>query len=63
MADDEAVLFTVGDENPFVAAVEDRDPGRRLRGRLVAPVTVWTASGADGPVGLTVSSVLMVKPT
>jgi flavin reductase (DIM6/NTAB) family NADH-FMN oxidoreductase RutF len=30
---------------------------RRLRGRLVAPVTLWTA---PGPAGLTVSSMLVV---
>jgi flavin reductase (DIM6/NTAB) family NADH-FMN oxidoreductase RutF len=42
--------------NPFATPEEDRVPVRRLRGRLVAPVTLWTA---PGPAGLTVSSVLV----
>jgi flavin reductase (DIM6/NTAB) family NADH-FMN oxidoreductase RutF len=42
--------------NPFATPEEDRAPVRRLRGRLVAPVTLWTA---PGPAGLTVSSVLV----
>ena len=48
--------------DPFVTAREDRAPVRRLRGRLAAPVTVWTALSAEGaPVGLTVSSVLAAE--
>jgi 3-hydroxy-9,10-secoandrosta-1,3,5(10)-triene-9,17-dione monooxygenase reductase component len=42
--------------DPFATPEEDRSPVRRLRGRLVAPVTLWTA---PGPAGLTVSSVLV----
>ncbi len=39
----------------------DRDPLRRLRGRMPAPVTVW-ASGVDtGRSGLTVSSVIVAN--
>ena len=46
--------------DPFV--FEADDPVRRLRGRLVAPVTVWTAQGADGRrAGITVSSVMVVE--
>jgi len=48
-------------ENPFVAPPEARDPARRLRGRLPAPVTVWTSGGGGGPVGLTVSSILVAE--
>jgi len=33
----------VGGQPPFAVPAERRDPARRLRGRLVAPVTVWTA--------------------
>jgi 3-hydroxy-9,10-secoandrosta-1,3,5(10)-triene-9,17-dione monooxygenase reductase component len=40
---------------------ERRDPTRRLRGRLVAPVTVWTAGRLPGGAGLTVSSVLVAE--
>lgn len=42
--------------DPFATPEQDRSPVRRLRGRLVAPVTLWTA---PGPAGLTVSSVLV----
>lgn len=46
-------------EHPFVPPVEERDPARRFRGRLVAPVTVWTAGAPDARRGLTISSVLV----
>ncbi len=42
--------------DPFATPEEHRSPVRRLRGRLVSPVTLWTA---PGPAGLTVSSVLV----
>lgn len=45
--------------NPFATPEPDRSPVRRLRGRLTAPVTLWTAPGAHGPAGLTISSVLV----
>ena len=49
----------IGDD-PFDMPPEERDPVRRLRGRLAAPVTVWTTAFADGrPTGITVSSVLI----
>jgi 3-hydroxy-9,10-secoandrosta-1,3,5(10)-triene-9,17-dione monooxygenase reductase component len=48
-------------DNPFVPPIDERDPARRLRGRLVAPVTLWTAGGADAAVGLTVSSLLVAE--
>lgn len=47
-------------ENPYVAPAELRDPVRRLRGRLTAPVTLWTAGSGAGRAGLTVASVLVV---
>jgi 3-hydroxy-9,10-secoandrosta-1,3,5(10)-triene-9,17-dione monooxygenase reductase component len=59
MDEDESVIFTAGAENPFLAPVEDRDPGRRLRGRLAAPVTLWTVAAGDERFGLTVSSTLV----
>ena len=46
---------------PFTVPSERRDPARRLRGRLVAPVTVWTAGQLPGGAGLTVSSVLVAE--
>lgn len=42
--------------DPFATPDPERSPVRRLRGRLPAPVTLWTA---PGPAGLTVSSVLV----
>ncbi|MFI5893172.1 flavin reductase family protein [Actinoplanes sp. NPDC051513] len=42
--------------DPFATPEEERSPVRRLRGRLAAPVTLWTA---PGPRGLTVSSMLV----
>ena len=49
------------DANPFLAPVGDRDPTRRLRGRLVAPVTIITAGAGDQQSGLTVSSLLVAE--
>ena len=51
----------VGSQPPFAVPPERRDPARRLRGRLVAPVTVWTAGHPPGGAGLTVSSVLVAE--
>jgi 3-hydroxy-9,10-secoandrosta-1,3,5(10)-triene-9,17-dione monooxygenase reductase component len=42
--------------DPFATPDEEKSPVRRLRGRLAAPVTLWTA---PGPAGLTVSSMLV----
>jgi 3-hydroxy-9,10-secoandrosta-1,3,5(10)-triene-9,17-dione monooxygenase reductase component len=39
----------IGGQPPFAVPPERRDPTRRLRGRLVAPVTVWTAGRRAGP--------------
>jgi 3-hydroxy-9,10-secoandrosta-1,3,5(10)-triene-9,17-dione monooxygenase reductase component len=51
----------VGGQPPFAVPPERRDPARRLRGRLVAPVTVWTAGRPPGGAGLTVASVLVAE--
>ncbi|MEU4242989.1 flavin reductase family protein [Actinoplanes sp. NPDC026619] len=42
--------------DPFATPEEAKSAVRRLRGRLAAPVTLWTA---PGPAGLTVSSMLV----
>lgn len=42
--------------DPFATPGEARSPARRLRGRLPAAVTLWTA---PGPAGLTVSSTVV----
>ena len=51
----------VGGQPPFAVPPERRDSARRLRGRLVAPVTVWTAGHPPVGTGLTVSSVLVAE--
>jgi len=48
--------MTIHHTDPFATPEPDRSPVRRLRGRLAAPVTLWTAAG---PAGLTVSSLLV----
>ena len=42
--------------DPFATPEQDKSAVRRLRGRLAAPVTLWTT---PGPAGLTVSSMLV----
>ena len=42
--------------DPFATPESDKSAVRRLRGRLAAPVTLWTA---PGPSGLTVSSIVV----
>ncbi len=54
--------MTIHTTHPFADPAGDRDPARRLRGRLGGVVTLWTHGDlADrGAVGLTVSSLLVV---
>jgi 3-hydroxy-9,10-secoandrosta-1,3,5(10)-triene-9,17-dione monooxygenase reductase component len=42
--------------DPFATPDQEKSAVRRLRGRLAAPVALWTA---PGPAGLTVSSMLV----
>lgn len=51
--------MTIHDQHPFLPPEGERDPLRRLRGRMPAPVTVWAAGSGADRVGLTVSSVLV----
>jgi hypothetical protein len=51
---------TIHGSDPFATPDAERSPVRRLRGRLPAPVTLWTAGTASARAGLTVSSVLVV---
>jgi 3-hydroxy-9,10-secoandrosta-1,3,5(10)-triene-9,17-dione monooxygenase reductase component len=48
--------MTIHTTDPFATPEEERSPVRRLRGRLPAAVTLWTA---PGPAGLTVSSTVI----
>jgi flavin reductase (DIM6/NTAB) family NADH-FMN oxidoreductase RutF len=47
--------------NPFLPDESDREPVRRFRGRLVAPVTVVTAAAGTRRAGLTVSSLVVIE--
>lgn len=50
------VLVTIHSTDPFATPEGEKSAVRRLRGRLAAPVTLWTTAG---PAGLTVSSTLV----
>jgi len=50
--------MTISPSDPFATPDHLRSPVRRLRGRLPAAVTLWTA---PGPAGLAVSSTLVVE--
>lgn len=47
--------------DPFETPAADRRIDRRLRARLVGPVTVWTAGTGTNRAGLTVSAVLVAE--
>lgn len=51
--------MTIHSEHPFLPADGERDPLRRLRGRMAAPVTVWTTELDGRRAGWTVSSLLL----
>ena len=48
-------------EHPFVPPPAERDPIRRFRGRLVAPVTIVTAGRPERRTGLTISSLVVAE--
>ena len=52
--------MTIHHQHPFLPPEPERNPLRRLRGRLASPVTVLTAEHAGQRAGLTVSAVLVV---
>ncbi len=54
--------MTIHSEHPFLPAESERDPVRRLRGRLPGAVSLWTTgttSQTGDAAGLTVTSVLL----
>lgn len=53
--------MSIHGEHPFRTPPELRDPVRRLRGRLPAPVTVWTTQHGAQRDGWTISSVLVAE--
>lgn len=58
---DDGLVFQLHSRDPFAAPPEYRDPTRRFRGRLPAPVTVWTTTHTGGAAGLTVSSLVVAE--
>lgn len=52
----------IHEEHPFLPPPEQRDPVRRLRGRLAAPVCIITAGDDESSwTGLTVSSLVVAE--
>lgn len=51
--------MTIHSEHPFQPPEDQRNPLRRLRGRLPSPVSLWTSGHGDARTGLTVSSTLV----
>jgi flavin reductase (DIM6/NTAB) family NADH-FMN oxidoreductase RutF len=51
----------IHDEHPFATPMELRDPVRRFRGRLAAPVTIITSGSGRGATGLTISSLIVAE--
>jgi flavin reductase (DIM6/NTAB) family NADH-FMN oxidoreductase RutF len=50
---------TIHSSHPFDSPDAERDPARRLRGRVGATVSLWTAGAGHDRAGLTVSSYLV----
>jgi flavin reductase (DIM6/NTAB) family NADH-FMN oxidoreductase RutF len=53
--------LSIHSDHPFATPAAERDPARRLRGRLPSPVTVWTSGVAGDRAGLTVSSTMVAE--
>ncbi|KQZ69851.1 flavin reductase family protein [Nocardioides sp. Root151] len=51
--------MTIHREHPFLEPPGERDPIRRLRGRLGGQVTLWTSGSPSERAGLTVSSLMV----
>ena len=51
--------MTIHSDHPFMPPEGERDPLRRFRGRLPAPVTVWATGEGRERRGFTVSSLLI----
>jgi flavin reductase (DIM6/NTAB) family NADH-FMN oxidoreductase RutF len=50
---------TIHSSHPFVPPESERDPARRLRGRVGGVVSLWTAADDASRAGLTVSSLMV----
>jgi flavin reductase (DIM6/NTAB) family NADH-FMN oxidoreductase RutF len=52
---------SIHSEHPFLPSQDERDPVRRLRGRMPLPVSVWTTDLDGRRVGWAVSSLLLAE--
>ena len=53
--------MTIHSDHPFLEPESERDPVRRLRGRLGGTVTLWTTGSGASRSGLTVSSLMLAN--
>ena len=53
--------MTIHSSHPFLEPESERDPVRRLRGRLGGTVTLWTCGSGATRSGLTVSSLMIAN--
>ncbi len=53
--------MTIHSSHPFLEPENERDPVRRLRGRLGGAVTLWTTGVGPSRAGLTVSSLMLAN--
>lgn len=51
--------MTIHSDHPFMTPRDQRDPARRLRGRLPSPVSIWTSGEGARRAGWTISSMLV----
>ena len=49
-------IVTIHDEHPFTDPESERDPARRLRGRLGGTVTLWLSSGVPAQAARSAAS-------
>ncbi len=53
--------MTIHSSHPFLEPESERDPVRRLRGRLGGAVSLWTCGEGSARAGLTVSSLMIAN--
>lgn len=53
--------MTIHHSHPFATGEQDRNPLRRFRGRMTAPVSIWAAAGGGNRAGWTLSSFLVAE--
>jgi flavin reductase (DIM6/NTAB) family NADH-FMN oxidoreductase RutF len=53
------LLVTIHRDHPFLGG--ERDPVRQFRGRMAAPVSIWTSAEGERRAGWTVSSFLVAE--